>query len=750
MKPSFPIRVLLFLCLFSPISFFAQTDSTDNVQYIPIKPAIVLDSVYVPKKDTVVPLLSVLADPVMINAFRTIYPPESQYYNAPGAKTSTIRISETIQVSKDPRQLFEKLPGVFTYDMDGAGNQLNFSLRGLDPHRGWEFNNRHDGIITNSDMYGYPASHYSQPLESVQSIIYTSGAASGQYGAQFGGAINIITKDGDPLKKISGENISSVGSYNLVSNYTALGGTVGKWTYYGYFYRKVRNGYRDEEFSKNGSELFKVTYRPNARMELTAEYTHSSYLIHLPGPLNDSMFYADPKQSTRSRNYYSPTIHIPSIRFNYSLFNKSFIQVNASWLIGDRSSVLFDGASIVPDTINSLTGKFANRRVDIDSFNSKNLEAKWVTYFENFSLPWKLTMGTLLTSNDLRRRQMGTGSAGSDYDLELISGTDFKRDMHYESTNAAVYADWALRYYKNWDVHVNVRYENGTTQLTGRSDLPRDTNIGDAIKRSFVLFSAGARYFWKNSIIYFSTAQAYRPVVFKDMQANASFERVDINLQDAKGWNTELGWKGERNHLNWEVTFFDLIYKNRVGTIVQYDEAGNYGTLRTNIGNSRNTGIELYTAYTLDVKNASIQIFNSTAYNHSRYMDASAVQSGNTVDISGNQVESVPVWNIRSGVKVLVKKRYSFTLSHTYVDESFADALNTVIPDKAGSVGIVPSYRIWDASISAKLNENLTFGLSLNNFMDENFYTKRPQMYPGPGIWSSDGRNCTFVLKLKF
>ena len=84
---------------------------------------------------------------------------------------------------KSGRQVFAKLPGVFVYDMDGAGNQINIASRGLDPHRGWEFNIRKDGIITNSDMYGYPASHYSMPLESIDRIELVRGTGSLQYGA---------------------------------------------------------------------------------------------------------------------------------------------------------------------------------------------------------------------------------------------------------------------------------------------------------------------------------------------------------------------------------------------------------------------------------------------------------------------------------------------------------------------------------------------------------------------------------------
>jgi Fe(3+) dicitrate transport protein len=89
-----------------------------------------------------------------------------------GKKTEVIDMTQknVAITEKYGRQIFAKIPGVFVYDMDGTGNQMNISTRGLDPHRSWEFNIRKDGIVTNSDMYGYPASHYNIPMEAVERI----------------------------------------------------------------------------------------------------------------------------------------------------------------------------------------------------------------------------------------------------------------------------------------------------------------------------------------------------------------------------------------------------------------------------------------------------------------------------------------------------------------------------------------------------------------------------------------------------
>lgn len=115
--------------------------------------------------------------------------------------------------------------------MDGTGNQMNISTRGLDPHRSWEFNNRKDGVITNSDMYGYPASHYNIPMEAVERIELVRGTGSLQYGAQFGGMLNYISKQPDTTKKVALESINTLGSYGLVSTYNAVSGKINKFRY---------------------------------------------------------------------------------------------------------------------------------------------------------------------------------------------------------------------------------------------------------------------------------------------------------------------------------------------------------------------------------------------------------------------------------------------------------------------------------------------------------------------------------------
>jgi len=80
------------------------------------------------------------------------------------------------------------------------------------------------------------------------------------------------------------------------------------------------------------------------------------------------------------------------------------------------------------------------------------------------------------------------------------------------------------------------------------------------------------------------------------------------------------------------------------------------------------------------------------------------------------------------------------------VSSSFADALNSAKPNASASAGLVPEYDLFDINASLAVNRHITFQVNANNIFNEKYYTKRPQFYPGPGIWPSDGRTFSATL----
>ena len=670
-----------------------------------------------------------------------------------GKKSESIDLTQIPAdiANKTGRHIFAKVPGVFVYDMDGAGNQVNVAARGLDPHRGWEFNIRKDGIITNSDMYGYPASHYSMPLESIAKIELVRGTGSLQYGAQFGGMLNYTTKQGDTTRPISFESINTVGTFNLLNTYNAIGGKLGKLKYYAYFNKKSRDGYRDHEHTNSEGQAIILTYEPTTRFSIRAEWTRSKYLYRIPGPLTDSMFLADPTQATRSRNYFSPDIHVPSITMNWRVGPHTRLQLVTSAVLGARNSVQFDKLANVQDTINAATLQYNNRQVDIDRFNSYTAEMRLLQDYMLGSLSSTVAAGIQYMNNDLHRTQLGKGTTGSDYDLTLVE-PGWGRDVHLKTKNIALFAENKFQLLKNLSVDVGARIESGGTDMSGTIVYYPDNELPVSIDHEFSLFGANFSYKPKSNMeLYGGISQAYRPMLFKDLIPGSLYEKVDPGIKNAEGYNAELGWRGSWKFLRWDVNGFILEYKDRFGTLAETDDAGNFYTYRTNIGNSFTKGAEIFIQADWFLANKfGLSIFTSTSLLDARYTNAVVKSGSENINIDGNKVETAPGIITRSGASIRFKK-LSFSVLYSYTASSFADPLNTVEPNKAtGAVGLVPSYNIVDINSSVRISRNLEARINVNNIFDRQYFTKRPSFYPGPGVWSSDGRNgsATIIVRL--
>ncbi|MDZ4682171.1 MAG: TonB-dependent receptor [Saprospiraceae bacterium] len=653
---------------------------------------------------------------------------------------------------KTGRQIFGKIPGAFVYDMDGSGNQVNVATRGLDPHRSWEFNVRQNGIMTNSDIYGYPASHYSPPMEAIRRIELVRGTGSLQYGAGFGGMVNYVTKTPDTTQTLSGELLTSVGSYGLFSSYLSAGGASGKWRYFGYYQNRVSDGYRDGARSGSDAQFLAVEYQASPTFNIRAEVGRSTYEFRVPGPLTDSMFYENPRQATRTRNYFSPDIVIPALTMNWQIAPKTKLSWVTSALLGDRSIVQFLGFANVVDAIDPATGAYKNRQVDIDNFHSYSTELKILQNWSLGRVQNTLSGGIRYINNDLHRRQIGKGTTGSDPDYSLIEGAVFGRDLHFKTSNFAVFAENLFQISEQFSVTAGFRYENGLTNMEGTISYLPANRVPLEIKHQFPLFGGTLQYQLSRDIRFYAGAsQAYRPVIFADVIPPDALNRTDDNLLDATGWNLEGGMSGKLgSKLNFDLSYFRILYNDRVGVQAMEDPDGTAFFLKTNVGNTITDGVELYLEGRLfpDDAVANIGLFTASSWMNGRYVKGTVVVNGENVDLTGNKLESVPAWTSRNGLNVIWKGIMA-TVQYSYVDKSFANALNTVKPSANGAVGLVPSYGILDAYVSWRSGRYLVrFGV--NNIGDKQYFTKRPTGYPGGGVWSSDGRSVTATVGIGF
>ena len=167
-----------------------------------------------------------------------------------GKKTEVILISKSNAslALNNARQIYSQVAGLNIFQNDDAGLQLNIGGRGLDPNRTSNFNTRQNGYDISADVLGYPESYYTPPAEALEKIEIIRGAASLQYGTQFGGLINLIIKKPSQIKGNRSLIRNTVGSNGFFNNFTSVDGSNKTVSYYAFINYKKGNGFRKFKF----------------------------------------------------------------------------------------------------------------------------------------------------------------------------------------------------------------------------------------------------------------------------------------------------------------------------------------------------------------------------------------------------------------------------------------------------------------------------------------------------------------------
>ncbi|MGK7369639.1 MAG: carboxypeptidase regulatory-like domain-containing protein, partial [Candidatus Halalkalibacterium sp. M3_1C_030] len=216
------------------------------------------------------------------------------------------------------RQVFSKVPGLNIWQSDAAGVQLGIGGRGLSPNRSSNFNTRQNGYDIAADALGYPESYYTPPTRALKRIEIVRGAASLQYGTQFGGLLNFVFKDGPKNDPLQINTKQSVGSYGLFNSFNSVGGSAGDANYYGFYQYKTSNGWRPNSKLDQHTAYLSFDYEVTPKLTINPEYTKMYYLAQQPGGLTDAEFEQDPSVSKRERNWFRVDWNLFALKANYT------------------------------------------------------------------------------------------------------------------------------------------------------------------------------------------------------------------------------------------------------------------------------------------------------------------------------------------------------------------------------------------------------------------------------------------------
>lgn len=657
------------------------------------------------------------------------------------------------------RQVYSKVVGLNIWESDGAGVQLGIGGRGLSPNRNSNFNTRQNGYDISADALGYPESYYAPPTEAIEKIEIIRGAASLQFGTQFGGMLNFKFKEGPKDKKIELTTRQTVGSFGLFSSFNSIGGTVGKVNYYGFYQYKNSEGWRPNSSINQHTAYFGATIQAGKKFSIRPEFTYTTYLAQQPGGLTDTQFELDPRQSNRDRNWFQVDWNLFALTLDYEFSDRTKINSRTFGLIAGRDAL----GNL--DRIN-LIDFGDNRDFLSDDFQNIGNETRLIHNYTAFQNPAVFLIGTRIYDGFTERRQ-GEGDAGNAANFVYNNPNDLEgSDFDLPSTNISAFAENIFNISEKWSVTPGLRFEYINTQTDGyykiiTKDLAGNVLLDERIEerksnaRNFLLFGIGSSFKPnQNTEIYTNFSQNFRAINFNDIRVNVGALVVDPNLKDEKGFTTDLGIRGNlKGIVNYDITGFYLAYKDRIGNVLKTEPNPNFNGLvdriirfRTNVADADIYGLEsfaevdLFKLSRINFPGTRLSVFGNFALLNATY--ANSQENG----IEGNDVELVPPFNLKTGVN-FEWKDFAATWQYALVGEHFSDASNAVRTPSAIE-GLIPSYHVMDISCSYQF-KFLQLETGINNLTNNFYFTRRATGYPGPGIIPSDGRSFYVTLQVK-
>ncbi|MDB2317589.1 TonB-dependent receptor [Flavobacteriales bacterium] len=673
-----------------------------------------------------------------------------------GKKNEVILVDHSManKATNNSRQVYSKVPGLNIWESDGLGLQLEIGARGLSPHRTSNFNTRQNGYDISADALGYPESYYTPPSEAIQKIEIVRGAASLQYGTQFGGLLNFVLKTGadKPIEVIARQ---SVGSYGLHNTFVSLGGSKGKWRYYSFYQKKSREGWRPNSNTEAQTAFLSAQYQANSKLKIGLEYTHMDYLAQQPGGLDDDTFDTDPEKSFRSRNWFQVDWNIAAFTVDYKFNSRTVLNSRTFGLWANKDALGVLGRIDWPD---------ANQQRDLllARFENYGNETRLVHRYLIGEAESALLLG-FRTYKGSTVKEQGTADSGSAAHFSFEDKfKSYGSYFEFPSFNTAFFVENLIRVNDCLSLTPGFRYDRIVTESEGyfhayvNETASRNPDV-KKLDREVFLAGLGASYkCFTGGELYANFSQNYRAINFNDMQVINSNVVIDPSLEDEKGFNIDLGLRGRVwDAVEFDFSLFYLNYSNRIGYVQKYynvdtapspDLVYKSYRLSTNIGDSKTLGLESYIGWDVlstfsSVENQKLNVFLNTSVQNGTYV------SSKEKSIEGNQVELNPDLNVKCGVQYQYKALTGSVLfSHT--SSQFSDAQNTLIPTPNALFGEIPAYSVVDLSTKYEKGK-FTVEAGVNNVLNESYFTRRATGYPGPGIIPSDQRNYYLSIQVK-
>ncbi|HET7584340.1 MAG TPA: TonB-dependent receptor [Gemmatimonadaceae bacterium] len=578
------------------------------------------------------------------------------------------------------KDVLEFTPGVYVQPRYGAADESQISVRGSGLRN--NFHARGINLLVNGMPYrnadGF-TDFESLELLTTESIEVYKGANALRYGGStLGGAINLSTKTGYTAQPIS--FYSQGGAFGFLKTQLSSGRTVGNFDYYASYARTKMENFRQWADQRRDRVNLHAGYRLSPTLDARAFYFFAHVQEHLPGALTRDEMAADPEQAATAnvndrwgRTY---DLHHVGLQLRAQLTPQQRLEVSPYVQYRDIDHPIFE-------VINQVSRDYG-------------LEVRYENTAPLAGLRNRFTLGVQPAYENMDNRQF-VNEQGRHGAL-----TRNEKDRVF---NLGTYAEDALSVTGRLTALLGARYDRSRRTVDdfflSNGDQSDERTYTPVSPRVGLLYDVPAM----GGSLFANASRTVEPPLLLEL---SSFGNPGgfIDLDAQKAWQYEVGARGRRSGLAWEMSLYDVELRDEILNLNVEPFVGAPFTVPTyrNADRTRHYGLEAGLAWQLPgavfVRNRADQLHDHLtarlAYTLARYRYVSDSA------FDGNDIPGAPPHYVVAELKYDHPANFSVAPRVEWVPASyFVNSDNTVKNDGWATLGVRAEWTIDRAGLTA-------------------------------------------------
>ena len=553
------------------------------------------------------------------------------------------------------KDVLQFVPGVYIQPRFGAADESQISIRGSGLRD--NFHARGVNLLVNGMPYrnadGFTDFESLELLTTEAIEVYKGGNALRYGGSTLGGAINLDTKTGYSASPTS--LFGQGGSFGFYKTQLEAGDSRGAADYYASYARTSMDGYRQWSAQQRDRVNLHGGYQFSSNTDARVFYFFAHVKEELPGALTRAVFESDPRAADAGnvsnrwgRNY---SLHHVGLQLRTQLSPSQRFEISPYMQYRDIDHPIFEVISQIS--------------------HDYGAEARYENTAGLGALANRLTIGVQPAYESLLNHQYvnNKGEHGA-----------LTKNQHDHAKSLALYVEDVLAVTPHLSAVLGARAERATRET-------KDfflSNGDQSDKRVYNPVSPKAGLLWTfdtGAQLFANASRSYEPPLLLELNSLTVPGYIPLDGQSA--WQYELGARGRKLGLSWDLSAYDIELRNEILNINVQPFPGAPFTVPSyrNAPKTRHSGLEVGLSYQLPGAvfvrgDVADHVSIRTSYTLARY---TYVEDPN---YKGNDIPGAPQQVMATEIKYTHPSGFSVAPSIEWIPQSyFLDSQNTVTND---------------------------------------------------------------------